>query len=98
MRTPVRLAVDFLHLAAKYLSRFLIHSVFVCLDYTLNDSLTSHCQFTDSLLSVQFLVYSTSAEFLISRTSIFFFKKNYFLFFVHIFKHSLLKNLKQFAF
>lgn len=75
MRTPVRLAVDFLHLASKYLSRFLIHSVFVCLDYTLNDSLTSHCQFTDSLLSVQFLVYSTSAEFLISRTSIFFKKK-----------------------
>lgn len=78
MRTPVRLAVDFLPLASKYLSRFLIHSVFVCLDYTLNDSFTSRCQFTDSLLSVQFLVYSTSTEFLISRTSIFFFKKNLF--------------------
>lgn len=92
MRTPVRLAVDFLHLASKYLSRFLIHSVFVCLDYTLNDSLTSHCQFTDSLLSVQFLVYSTSAEFLISRTFIFFFKKKLFSLLCSYFQTFISKN------
>lgn len=71
MRMPVRLRTDFPLLASRFLTP-LFHVFCLCVSWlTLNNSFTSHYQFTNSLLSVQFLVYSTTSGFLISRNSIF---------------------------